>query len=92
MSTKVQVGSYNPFQEGQRLKHRNDDPQPQEISFHGAADDEKWNDPRSNIMKTLATFCSFLVMGANDSAYGVGSLPRFAPPGVYTNPMKLCSH
>lgn len=37
---------------------------------------EKWNHPRSNILKTLATFWSFLVMGANDSAYGVcASLP-----------------
>ncbi|KAL2697544.1 hypothetical protein AAEP93_011448 [Penicillium crustosum] len=32
--------------------------------------DEKWNHPRSNIAKTLATFWSFLIMGANDSAYG----------------------
>ncbi|CAG8010298.1 unnamed protein product [Penicillium olsonii] len=31
---------------------------------------EKWNYPRSNIWKTLATFWSFLIMGANDSAYG----------------------
>lgn len=32
---------------------------------------ERWNYPRSNIFKTLATFWAFLVMGANDSAYGV---------------------
>ncbi|CEL02309.1 hypothetical protein ASPCAL03480 [Aspergillus calidoustus] len=31
---------------------------------------ERWNYPRSNIYKTLATFWAFLVMGANDSAYG----------------------
>ncbi|KAI9375586.1 major facilitator superfamily domain-containing protein [Aspergillus egyptiacus] len=31
---------------------------------------ERWNHPRSNIFKTLATFWAFLVMGANDSAYG----------------------
>ncbi|KAL3474277.1 MFS general substrate transporter [Aspergillus californicus] len=31
---------------------------------------ERWNHPRSNIYKTLATFWAFLVMGANDSAYG----------------------
>ncbi|QMW34977.1 hypothetical protein G4B84_010468, partial [Aspergillus flavus NRRL3357] len=31
---------------------------------------ERWNHPRSNILKTLATFWSFLVMGANDAAYG----------------------
>ncbi|KAB8260285.1 major facilitator superfamily domain-containing protein [Aspergillus pseudonomiae] len=31
---------------------------------------ERWNHPRSNILKTAATFWSFLVMGANDAAYG----------------------
>ncbi|RDW67236.1 putative MFS transporter [Aspergillus mulundensis] len=31
---------------------------------------ERWNYPRSNIVKTAATFWAFLVMGANDSAYG----------------------
>ncbi|KAL4867647.1 hypothetical protein BDV12DRAFT_186567 [Aspergillus spectabilis] len=31
---------------------------------------EQWNYPRSNITKTLATFWAFLVMGANDAAYG----------------------
>lgn len=32
---------------------------------------ERWNHPKSNIYKTLATFWGFLVMGANDAAYGV---------------------
>lgn len=32
---------------------------------------EKWNQPRINIHRTFATFWSFLVMGANDAAYGV---------------------
>lgn len=36
--------------------------------FHEA---ERWNYPRSNVFKTLATFWSFLVMGMNDAAYGV---------------------
>ncbi|KAK1147809.1 hypothetical protein N8T08_000322 [Aspergillus melleus] len=31
---------------------------------------QNWNKPRSNIWKTLATFWSFFVMGANDSASG----------------------
>ncbi|KAL3431640.1 major facilitator superfamily domain-containing protein [Aspergillus tetrazonus] len=31
---------------------------------------ERWNYPRSNIVKTVATFWAFLVMGANDAAYG----------------------
>ncbi|CAG7957063.1 unnamed protein product [Penicillium salamii] len=37
---------------------------------YSKATEEQWNHPRSNILKTLATFWSFLVMGANDSAYG----------------------
>ena len=32
---------------------------------------EKWNQPRVNIHRTFAAFWSFLVMGANDAAYGV---------------------
>jgi hypothetical protein len=40
-------------------------------------ENEKWNRPRSNILKTLATFWSFLVMGANDSAYGVSVNTKF---------------
>lgn len=32
---------------------------------------EKWNHPRINICRIFATFWSFLVMGANDAAYGV---------------------
>ncbi|KAL4918713.1 major facilitator superfamily domain-containing protein [Aspergillus aurantiobrunneus] len=35
-----------------------------------AGEVERWNYPRSNVVKTLATFWAFLVMGANDSAYG----------------------
>lgn len=38
---------------------------------------EKWNEPRSNIYRTFATFWSFLVMGANDAAYGVSICHRF---------------
>ena len=37
-------------------------------AFHAM---EKWNEPRINVSRTLATFWSFLVMGANDAAYGV---------------------
>lgn len=32
---------------------------------------EKWNDPPINVYRSLSTFWSFLVMGANDAAYGV---------------------
>ncbi|KAE8345623.1 hypothetical protein BDV24DRAFT_108792 [Aspergillus arachidicola] len=64
--------------------------------FHQA---ERWNHPRSNILKTLATYWSFLVMGMNDAAYGplipyleshynlsytVVSLVFFSPLGGYT--------
>ncbi|KAL3462687.1 major facilitator superfamily domain-containing protein [Aspergillus heterothallicus] len=36
----------------------------------GAGEVERWNYPRANVYKTFATFWAFLVMGANDSAYG----------------------
>jgi hypothetical protein len=32
---------------------------------------EKWNQPRINVYRSFSTFWSFLVMGANDAAYGV---------------------
>lgn len=32
---------------------------------------EKWNSPRRNIFRVGATFWSMMIMGANDSAYGV---------------------
>lgn len=31
----------------------------------------KWNSSRLNVAKVLATFASFLLIGANDAAYGV---------------------
>jgi hypothetical protein len=37
---------------------------------------ERWNHPKSNIYKIAATFWAFLVMGANDAAYGVSLLLR----------------
>lgn len=37
---------------------------------------EKWNQPRGNIYRSLAAFWSFLVMGANDAAYGVSAASR----------------
>ncbi|KAB8071885.1 major facilitator superfamily domain-containing protein [Aspergillus leporis] len=59
--------------------------------FHQA---ERWNHPRSNILKTAATYWSFLVMGMNDAAYGlesyynlsytIVSLVFFSPLGGYT--------
>ena len=32
---------------------------------------ERWNYPRHNILRLMATFWSFVVSGANDAAYGV---------------------
>lgn len=32
---------------------------------------EKWNQNRLNVQRTFATFWCFMVMGANDAAYGV---------------------
>lgn len=32
---------------------------------------ERWNDPSGNMARVAATFLTFLVMGANDAAYGV---------------------
>ena len=60
------------------------------IEAEGAnnGDNECWNYPRSNVVKTLSTFWAFFVMGANDSAYGVSSLfnPSFQFVGLnYTN-------
>jgi hypothetical protein len=34
---------------------------------------ERWNHPRSNICRTGATMFAFMIAGANDGAYGVGS-------------------
>jgi hypothetical protein len=84
MSNTVQVGPYNTFQEGQGEKHDNDHSQVQE-TLSSKVTKERWNHPRSNILKTLATFWSFLVMGANDSAYGVSSLAAHSPHQAYTN-------
>lgn len=32
---------------------------------------ERWNEPRINAWRVLATFYSFVVVGANDGSYGV---------------------
>jgi hypothetical protein len=32
---------------------------------------ERWNHPPINIQRTFATFFAFVIMGANDAAYGV---------------------
>lgn len=35
---------------------------------------EKWNEPSVNISRLFATFWAFVIMGANDAAYGVSSI------------------
>ena len=32
---------------------------------------ERWNHPKVNIYRTCATLFAFMIMGANDAAYGV---------------------
>jgi hypothetical protein len=32
---------------------------------------ERWNHPKANIYRTFATLFAFMIMGANDAAYGV---------------------
>lgn len=39
---------------------------------------EKWNNPSVNISRLFATFWSFVIMGANDAAYGVSSRDSFS--------------
>ncbi|TVY16730.1 hypothetical protein LARI1_G004638 [Lachnellula arida] len=41
-------------------------------AVQGAGGLEKWNRPRINIYRYLATLYSFVIMGMNDAAYGVG--------------------
>lgn len=31
---------------------------------------ERWNHPKVNVYRTFATFWAFVIMGANDAAYG----------------------
>lgn len=48
---------------------------------------ERWNYPRSNIPKVGACFWAFIVMGANDGAYGVsGALLSRAMSPALTGP------
>lgn len=92
MSIGVQDSPHATIYESQPRQHENQSSSSYESSSQ--IDDEKWNHPRSNIAKTLATFWSFLIMGANDSAYGVRShldiyLWQFE---TYTNRIQRSSH
>ena len=37
---------------------------------------ERWNNPKVNIYRTFATLFAFMIMGANDAAYGVNHHPN----------------
>lgn len=43
---------------------------------------EKWNSSRVNMFRVGATFWSLMIMGANDSAYGVSVSPRLKHPAT----------
>ncbi|KNG88062.1 putative bypass of stop codon protein [Aspergillus nomiae NRRL 13137] len=50
----------------------------------------KWNHPRSNIIRVLTTFWVFFVMGANDAAYGLEeyySIPYMVVSLVFLSPL-----
>lgn len=38
---------------------------------------ERWNESRTNVFRLVASFFCFMVMGANDSAYGVSRRSAF---------------
>lgn len=44
---------------------------------------ERWNSPKGNIYRTAATLFAFIIMGANDAAYGVSSASRSSVQLVY---------
>lgn len=44
---------------------------------------EKWNDPTENISRLFSTYWSFVIMGANDAAYGVSARFTHFTPKVY---------
>lgn len=92
MSIGVQDSPHATIYESQPRQHENQSSSSSESSSQ--IDDEKWNHPRSNIAKTLATFWSFLIMGANDSAYGVRSHLDIYPWQfeTYTNRIQRSSH
>lgn len=68
MATSTMEMEQQPRTEEQQPQVGEDTPPPTAVDAL-----EKWNQPRSNIYRTLATFWSFLVMGANDAAYGVST-------------------
>ncbi|KHN95196.1 Major facilitator superfamily domain, general substrate transporter [Metarhizium album ARSEF 1941] len=53
-----------------RLPGSEPNPSPSPAAAAAAAAAERWNGSRTNVHRVAACFLSFLVMGANDSAYG----------------------
>ncbi len=49
-----------------------------DIPSHAVSAYERWNQSNSNIFKTMSTFFGFIIMGANDAAYGA-IIPYLGP-------------
>ena len=63
-STYVSYGSY-------QADRRDRDNVSEAGVSHPGQQPERWNEPPVNLWRVLATFYSFIVVGANDGAYGV---------------------
>ena len=46
-------------------------------------DKQRWNEPKSNIAKVSVTYYSFILLGANDSSYGVSIMSICCWPDPY---------
>lgn len=44
---------------------------------HSVPQLQRWNSPRINAFRTLATFWDFMILGANDAVYGTSSRARW---------------
>lgn len=65
------TGNGHPFTNG-----RLEEEQPVVPPDHAVSALPAWNQNRANVFKTLSTFIAFIIMGANDAAYGVS---RYSP-------------
>lgn len=59
--------------EGRQTSERSEAERESNSETEGFSALEKWNHPRINMFRLFATLWSFLVMGANDAAYGVSA-------------------
>ncbi|KAH7127609.1 MFS transporter [Dactylonectria macrodidyma] len=86
-TTKLQARVEERSMEGPSLTSQGSSPRtvlyppPQELTqapkaLEGTGQPDIWNAPKSNIVSIIATFWSFLLLGMNDSSYGI-LLPHF---------------